>query len=66
MRKVLESKNESSSVADWAILLVNYGIEFEPITTIKAQALTNFIAEMTSSMEEIPSEESCKLYFDGS
>ena len=66
MRKLLESKNELARVADWANQLADYGIEYEPRTAIKAQALADFIAEMTGSTEEVPSEEVLKLYIDGS
>lgn len=50
IRKLLESKNQSSHVANWANQLADYGIEFEPWTAIKAQALADFIAEMTGSL----------------
>ena len=57
MRKVLESENQSARVADQANQLADDGIECEPRTIIKAQALADFIAEMNGSMEEVPSEE---------
>ena len=66
MRKLLEIKNQSARVVDWVNQLADYGIEYEPRTTIKAQALADFIAEMTGSMEEVPSEEAWKFYVNSS
>ena len=62
----LSQSIQFAHVADWANQLANYGIEFKPRTTIKAQALADFLAEMTGSMEEIPLEKAWKLYVDGS
>lgn len=66
MRKVFESKNQSACIAYWANQLADYGIEFEPRTTIEAQAFADFIVEMTASLEEVPSEESWIIYVDWS
>ncbi len=37
--------------------LADYDIEFEPRTTIKAQALADFISEMIDTLEEVATEE---------
>ncbi|XP_061353645.1 uncharacterized protein LOC133298397 [Gastrolobium bilobum] len=56
----------------WAIELSEYQIAYKPRTAIKAQALTDFIAEITQSpplenqATETPSSGICKLYVDGS
>ncbi|XP_061371478.1 uncharacterized protein LOC133314058 [Gastrolobium bilobum] len=56
----------------WAIELSEYQINYEPRTAIKAQALTDFIAEMThsctadSQIAETPRLAVWKLYVDGS
>ncbi|XP_061348929.1 uncharacterized protein LOC133294291 [Gastrolobium bilobum] len=56
----------------WAIELAEYQISYEPRTAIKAQALTDFIAEMTHTCEaasqatETPWLALWKLYVDGS
>ena len=42
-------------MVQWAIKLSQFGIEYHPRTTIKAQALVDFIAEFT-----LPDEDSLK------
>ncbi|XP_057537976.1 uncharacterized protein LOC130815501 [Amaranthus tricolor] len=65
VKKILEGKNKSSRVTDWANQLADFGIEYEPRTAIKAQALADFIAESTIPQHHEPSQE-WKLYVDGS
>ncbi|XP_010678169.1 uncharacterized protein LOC104893734 [Beta vulgaris subsp. vulgaris] len=65
IRKVIEGKNQSSRVTDWANQKLDFGIEFEPRRAIKAQALADFIAECTSRPEPIE-EGSWNLFVDGS
>ncbi|XP_057540552.1 uncharacterized protein LOC130818402 [Amaranthus tricolor] len=65
LKKILEGKNKSSRVTDWANQLADFGIEYEPRTAIKAQALADFIAESTSSPPAELNRE-WKLYVDGS
>ncbi|XP_057530029.1 uncharacterized protein LOC130808593 [Amaranthus tricolor] len=62
---ILEGKNKSSRVTDWANQLADFGIEYEPRTAIKAQALADFIAESTSPPPAEVNRE-WKLYVDGS
>ena len=38
VKKILEGKNKSSRVTDWANQLADFGIEYEPRTAIKVQA----------------------------
>ena len=65
MKKILEGKNKSSRVSDWANQLVDFGIEYEPRTAIKAQALADFIAESTIPLHP-EAIQKWKLYVDGS
>ena len=65
MKKILEGNNQSSRVADWSTQLADFGIEIEPLTAIKAQALADFILETTGIIPNDPNEE-WKLYVDGS
>ena len=65
MKKILNGKNKSSRTTDWANQLADFGIEYKPRTTIKAQALTDFIAESTIPHHPEANQE-WKLYVDGS
>ncbi|XP_057538103.1 uncharacterized protein LOC130815609 [Amaranthus tricolor] len=65
LKKILEGKNKSSRVTDWANQLADFGIEYEPRTAIKAQALVDFIVESTSPPPAELNRE-WKLYVDGS
>ncbi|XP_057543932.1 uncharacterized protein LOC130823331 [Amaranthus tricolor] len=65
LKKILEGKNKSSRVTDWANQLADFGIEYEPRTAIKAQALADFIAESTFPCHPEPNQK-WKLYVDGS
>ncbi|XP_048493195.1 uncharacterized protein LOC125493730 [Beta vulgaris subsp. vulgaris] len=65
MRKVIEGKNQSSRITDWATQISDYCIEFKPRRAIKAQALADFIAECASRPEAIE-EGSWSLFVDGS
>ena len=44
-------------MVQWAIELSQFDIEYHPKTTIKAQALVNFIAEFTSPEDDNPTYE---------
>ena len=61
----MEGKNQSSRVANWSNELADFGIEIEPRTAIKAQALADFIAETTEATPNNPNQE-WKQYVDGS
>ena len=65
LKKILEGKNKSSRVTDWANQLADFGIEYEPRTAIKAQALADFIAESTIP-PHLESNQEWRLYVDGS
>ena len=65
VKKVLESRNQSTRMANRANQLAVYGIEFKARTTIKAQALADFIAETIGASEEVQNDESWKLFASG-
>ncbi|XP_061338845.1 uncharacterized protein LOC133285605 [Gastrolobium bilobum] len=72
IRQVLHKPDLAGRMMSWAIELSEYQIAYEPRTAIKAQALTDFIAEMTPNPHpekhatETPSAGNWKLYVDGS
>ncbi|XP_058223239.1 uncharacterized protein LOC131332948 [Rhododendron vialii] len=47
LKNLLRKADLSSRVSQWAIELANFDIHFEPRIAIKAQVLTDFIAEFT-------------------
>jgi hypothetical protein len=49
LARVLQSKEATGRIAQWAIEIGQYDIEFVPRRTIKSQAFTDFIAEWTNS-----------------
>ncbi|XP_057247196.1 uncharacterized protein LOC130589714 [Beta vulgaris subsp. vulgaris] len=66
IRKLIENKNHSTRMTEWADQLANYGLEYEPRRAIKAQALADFISECCSRPEDIEIRESWELQVDGS
>ncbi|XP_061344701.1 uncharacterized protein LOC133290607 [Gastrolobium bilobum] len=72
IRQVLHKPDLAGRMMSWAIELSEYQITYEPRTAIKAQALTDFIAEMTQHSPPknqamvTPLSEVWKLYVDGS
>jgi hypothetical protein len=46
---VLQSKEEMGQIAQWAVEIGQYDVEFIPRRTIKYQALTDFIVEWTDA-----------------
>jgi hypothetical protein len=65
---VLQSEEATGRIAQWAVEIGQYDVEFVPRRAIKSQALTNFIAEWTDSgvrgIDELPDH--WVMYFDGS
>ena len=47
LKEVLQKMTTSGRMVKWSIELSRYGLEFRPRTSIKAQALANFVAECT-------------------
>ncbi|XP_061349329.1 uncharacterized protein LOC133294640 [Gastrolobium bilobum] len=72
IRQVLHKPDLAKRMMSWAIELSEYQISYEPRTAIKAQALTDFIAEMThasytgSQIAENTQSVVWKLYVDSS
>jgi ribonuclease HI len=68
LARVLQSKEATRRVAQWAVEIGQYNVEFVPRRAIKSQALADFIAEWTDSglrgIEELPDH--WVMYFDGS
>ena len=52
LRQVLQKPDASGRLLKWAIELSQFDIEFKSQTTIKGQALANFIAEFTTPCRE--------------
>jgi hypothetical protein len=65
---VLQSKEATGWIAQWAMEIGQYDVEFIPRRAIKSQALTDFIAEWIDSclqgIDELP--DYWVMYFDGS
>jgi hypothetical protein len=64
----LNNREATGKIAKWAIELSMFDIVYKPMTTIKAQVLSNFMAEWTEI--QTPLREKEKEYwtinFDGS
>jgi hypothetical protein len=68
MKKVLQKPDLSGKLVNWAIELGQFDIEFHPRTSIKGQALADFLVEFsnTPESEELPKEDTWVAYVDGS
>ena len=73
LRQVLQKPEASRHLLKWAVELGQFDIHFRPRTTIKGQALVEFVAEFTYQAEGVVEEEQekieqqwWKLYIDGS
>jgi hypothetical protein len=65
---ILNNREATSKIAKWAIELSLYYIVFKPRTAIKAQALSDFVAEWTE-IQTPPKEKELEYWtinFDGS
>jgi hypothetical protein len=66
--RVLQSKEATGRITQWAVEIGQYDVEFVPQRAIKSQALTYFITEWTDSglrgIDELPNH--WVMYFDGS
>jgi hypothetical protein len=66
--EILNNREAIGKIAKWAIELSMYDIVHKPRTTIKAQALSNFVAEWTE-IQTPPKEKELEYWtinFDGS
>ncbi|KAL0452984.1 UNVERIFIED_CONTAM: hypothetical protein Slati_1276500 [Sesamum latifolium] len=67
LKQILGKSDTSGRLVKWTVKLSEYDISYVPRTTIKAQALADFISEMAGmSMEDTPSDQVWLLHVDGS
>jgi hypothetical protein len=68
LARVLQCKEVTGRIAQWAMKIGQYDVEFVPPRAIKSQALTDFIAEWTDSdirgIGDLPDH--WVMYFNGS
>lgn len=65
---IIQNKEATGWVAKWAIELGPHGLTYMPRTTIKSQALVNFINDWTElqAPEDKPDNTYWTIHFDGS
>jgi hypothetical protein len=56
--EILNNREATGNIAKWAIELSMYGIVYKSRTTIKAQALSDFVAEWTKTQTPLERERS--------
>ncbi|XP_059436758.1 uncharacterized protein LOC132169816 [Corylus avellana] len=68
LKKVLRKLDLSGRLANWAIELGEFNIEFLPLNSLKGQVLADFLAKFTSlpDVTSWPSDETWVIYVDGS
>ena len=66
--KVVHNCDAAGRMSKWALKLMSHDIRYVPGTTIKSQALADFIAEWTEVLLLTPdiTHEYWTMYFDGS
>nr|ABA97604.1 retrotransposon protein, putative, Ty3-gypsy subclass [Oryza sativa Japonica Group] len=65
---ILHNREANGWIAKWALELMSLDISFKPRTSIKSQALADFVAEWTECQEDTPEEkmEYWTMHFNGS
>jgi ribonuclease HI len=65
---ILRNQDATGRISKWAVELGALTIDFKPRTTIKSQALVDFMAEWRENQQATPTErpEHWVMYFDGS
>ncbi|XP_027155690.1 uncharacterized protein LOC113780842 [Coffea eugenioides] len=74
LRQILVRPEASGRLTKWAVKLGEYDLSYEPRTAIKAQALADFLAELTftegrestPALAEVSTQHLWTLYVDGS
>ena len=64
----MRNKDANGRIVKWAMELYPFSLDFQSCTTVKSQALVNFIAEWTDLNEPPPPDTSdhWSMFFDGS
>src|SRR4051812_40532806 len=65
---IMGMKDATGRVAKWAIEMASHGIQYEPRTTIKSQALADFLVDWaeTQYAPPAPGSDHWRMHFDGS
>src|SRR3954465_13293341 len=65
---IMGSRDATGRVAKWAIEIASHGIQYEPRTAIKSQALADFLVDWaeTQYAPPIPGVDHWRMHFDGS
>ena len=66
--EIIGSKYATGRVAKWAIILAAHTIHYQPRTSVKSQALADFIVDWAEAqhLPPVPNSTHWKMHFDGS
>jgi ribonuclease HI len=68
LKDIINKSHATGRVAKWGIELASFDIDYKPRTTIKSQALAEFMADWKEAQETmpVPEPEHWVMHFDGS
>jgi hypothetical protein len=68
LKDIINNSDATRRVAKWGIKLATFDIDYKPRTTIKSQALVEFMADWKEPQETmpVPEPEHWVMHFDGS